>query len=124
MMKLKMKAPSFVLLTGFMVLGTAVAGYSQSMPADITLIRGVVASISDNTLTVKSSTSLVQIHTESPLQVYRDIPSDLAHVNSASFVGVTSIKQLDGNERAKEIHIFPAELRGTGEGSYLLDQDQ
>jgi hypothetical protein len=44
-------------------------------------------------------------------QVYRDIPSDLAHVNSASFVGVTSIKRPDGFESAKEIHIFPEELR-------------
>jgi hypothetical protein len=56
---------------------------------------------------IKSHTSLVQIHTGSPLQVYRDIPSDLAHVNSASFVGVTSIKRPDGSESAKEIHISP-----------------
>ena len=65
----------------------------------------------------------MQIHTGSPLRVYRDIPSDLAHVKSASFVGVTSIKRADGSESAKEIHIFPEELRGTGEGSFLLDQD-
>jgi Domain of unknown function (DUF5666) len=123
-MKLKMKAQSFVLLTGFMILGTIILGFSRSRPADVTLVRGVVASISDDRLTVKSRTGLVQIHTGSPLQVYRDIPSDLAHVNSASFVGVTSIKGPDGSESAKEIHIFPEELRGTGEGSYLLDQDQ
>jgi hypothetical protein len=52
------------------------------------------------------------------------MPSDLAHVNSTSFVGVTSVKQPDGSKRATEIHIFPEELRGTGEGSYMLDQSQ
>jgi hypothetical protein len=52
------------------------------------------------------------------------ISSDLAHVNSTSFVGVTSVKQPDGSEQATKIHISPEELRGTGEGSYLLDQSQ
>jgi hypothetical protein len=37
-------------------------------------------------------------------------------------VGVTSVKQPDGSERATEIHIFPEELRGTGEGSRLMQQ--
>jgi len=114
---------ALVLFSGFVAI-LVVPLFPQSMPAGVTSVRGVVASISDNTLTVKSKASLVQIHTGSPLQVYRDIPSDLAHVNSASFVGVTSIKRPDGSESAKEIHIFPEELRGTGEGSYLLDQDQ
>jgi hypothetical protein len=39
-----------------------------------------------------------------------------------SFVGVTSVPQPDGAQRATEIHIFPEELRGTGEGSYLMNQ--
>jgi hypothetical protein len=58
------------------------------------------------------------------LTVYRTTPSDLAHVNSKSFVGVTSVKQPDGSERATEINIFPEELRGIGEGSYLMNPDQ
>ena len=120
-----MKTHLFVSFAGFIaVLGATLPAFSQSWPAGITPVRGVIASISDGTLAVKSETGLVQIRTGSPLQVYRDIPSDLAHVNSASFVGVTSIKEPDGSERAKEIHIFPEELRSTGEGSCLLDQDQ
>ena len=106
------------------MLGATLPAFSQSWPPGITPVRGVVTSISDGTLAIKSETGLVQIRTGSPLQVYRDIPSDLAHVNSASFVGVTSIKQPDGSESAKEIHIFPEELRGTDEGSFPWDQDQ
>jgi hypothetical protein len=117
-----MKALSFV---GFIVLlGSVLPAFSQSWPAGVTPVRGVVESISGDTLTVKSQAGPVKIHLGSPLQVYRDIPSDLAHVNSTSFVGVTSVRQPDGSERATEIHIFPEELRGTGEGSYLLDQNQ
>lgn len=106
------------------VLGPALPAFSQSWLAGVTLVRGVVQSISRDMLTVESQTGPVKIHIGSPLQLYRDMPSDLAHVNSTSFVGVTSVKQPDGSEQATEIHIFPEELRGTGEGSYLLDQSQ
>ena len=44
----------------------------------------------------------------------------MSHVTSTSFVGVTSVKQADGTELAKQINIFPAELRGIGEGSNML----
>jgi hypothetical protein len=55
-----------------------------------------------------------------PLKIYGRVPSDLSHVKSTSFVGVTSVKQADGTELAKQINIFPAELRGIGEGSNML----
>ncbi|MFL5595562.1 MAG: DUF5666 domain-containing protein, partial [Gemmatimonadaceae bacterium] len=37
-----------------------------------------------------------------------------------TFIGVTTVRQPDGSERATEIHIFPEELRGTGEGSRMM----
>ena len=116
---------TFVSFLGFIaVLGAALPAFSQSWPAGVTPVRGVVESISGDMLTVESRTGPVKIHLGSPLQLYRDMPSDLAHVNSTSFVGVTSVKRPDGSEQATEIHIFPEELRGTGEGSYMLDQSQ
>src|SRR5207244_3737747 len=62
-----------------------------------------------------------KIHLGSSLKMYKRTPSDLARVNSESFVGVTSVKQPDGSERATNINIFPEELRGIGEGSYLMN---
>ena len=116
---------TFVSFIGFIgVLGAALPAFSQSWPAGVTPVRGVVESISGDMLTVESRTGPVKIHIGSPLQLYRDMPSDLAHVNSTSFVGVTSVKQTDGSEQATEIHIFPEELRGTGEGSWMMDQSQ
>ena len=101
-----------------------VPAFSQSWPAGITPVRGVVASVARDVLVVNSQTGVVTIHLESTLKVYKSTRSDLAHVHSRSFVGVTSVKQPDGSERATEIHIFPEELRGTGEGSYLMNPDQ
>ena len=56
-----------------------------------------------------------------PLATYKQIPSDLSHVASTSYVGVASVQQADGTELAKQIIIFPKELRGAAEGSVLLD---
>jgi hypothetical protein len=63
---------------------------------------------------------VVRVRIKQPLITYGRIPSDLSHVTSASFVGVTSVKEANGTQLAKEIHIFPPELRGAGEGSNPL----
>src|SRR5260370_40645234 len=123
---MKTASPFASLVSSIMVLSAVVAvpAFSQSWPAGITPVRGVVASVSGDVLTVSTQSGLVNVHLGSPLTVYRTTPSDLAHVNSKSFVGVTSLKQPDGSERATEINIFPEELRGIGEGSYLMNPDQ
>jgi hypothetical protein len=57
-----------------------------------------------------------------PVHVYTRAASDLAHVTPNAFVGITSVAQPDGSQRATEIHVFPEELRGTGEGSRMMEQ--
>jgi len=101
----------------------AVPAVAQSWPAGITPVRGVVASVSGGELTVNSQSGAVKVHLGNPLTVYGRTPSDLAHVTTKSFVGITSVKQPDGSERATEIHIFPDALRGVGEGSYMMNPD-
>jgi hypothetical protein len=64
---------------------------------------------------------VVHVDVKQPLTTYKQIPSDLSHVTSASYVGVASTEQADGKEVAKQIIIFPAELSGAAEGSVLTD---
>jgi hypothetical protein len=49
------------------------------------------------------------------------IPSDRAHIKPGSFLGITSVRQPNGSQKAVEIHVFPESMRGTGEGSYPWD---
>jgi hypothetical protein len=98
----------------------AAATATNTMPTDITPVRGALASVSDSVLVVTTSTGDVRVLIDGPLHVFQRANSDLSKVNAKSFVGVTSVKQPDGSELATEIHIFPEELRGTGEGSYLM----
>ena len=84
------------------------------------MLRGSVVSASATQIVLKSDTGAVTVAVAQPLQVYTRAASDLAHVKENSFIGVTTVKQADGSERATEIHIFPEELRGLGEGSRMM----
>jgi predicted membrane-bound mannosyltransferase len=84
-------------------------------------VIGKVQSVADSSVDVQTSSGVVHIDITQPLTTYKQIPSDLNHVTSASYVGVASTEQADGKEVAKQIIIFPAELRGAAEGSVLTD---
>jgi hypothetical protein len=85
-------------------------------------VRGTLTMISDTALTVRTASGTQQIRVIAPLHVYTRKSSDLADVKPNAFVGITSVPQANGTQRATEIHIFPEELRGTGEGSRLMEQ--
>jgi hypothetical protein len=88
----------------------------------ITPVRGKLVSMSDSILTVTTANGEVRVALVQPVHVYTRQPAQLARVTDGSFVGVTSVPGPDGAQRATEIHLFPEELRGTGEGSYLMGQ--
>ena len=64
---------------------------------------------------------MVRVVVRQPLTTYKQIPSDLTHVAAAPYIGVASAEGVDGKQVAKQIFIFPAELRGAAEGSVLTD---
>src|SRR6202051_2355004 len=84
-------------------------------------VIGKVQSFTGSSLDVQTPSGVVQVDVKQPLTTYKQIPSDLSHVTSASYVGVASTEQADGKEVAKQIIIFPAELSGAAEGSVLTD---
>jgi hypothetical protein len=86
-------------------------------------IRGTIASVSATDIVITTDTGKVTIKRAQPFQVYDREPGKLADVKDNSFIGVTTVKQSDGTEQATEIHIFPEELRGMGEGSRMMTQN-
>jgi hypothetical protein len=40
----------------------------------------------------------------------------MAEVKEGTFLGSAAMPQPDGSQRALEVHIFPEQMRGTGEG--------
>src|SRR5260221_7719981 len=84
-------------------------------------VIGKVQSFTGSALDVQTPSGVVHVDVKQPLTTYKQIPSDLGHVASASYVGVASTEQADGKEVAKQIIIFPSELSGAAEGSVLTD---
>ena len=84
-------------------------------------VIGKVQSVTDSSVEVQTPSGVVHVDVKQPLTTYKQIPSDLSHVTSTSYVGVASTEQANGKEVAKQIIIFPEELRGAAEGSVLTD---
>ncbi|MCW3052499.1 MAG: hypothetical protein JWN14_1669 [Chthonomonadales bacterium] len=106
-------------LTGVLT-GTVLAG-PQKMPVAPARVRGTIQSLTARTLTITTASGPVRV-TLAPTSHYASlIPSDRAHVKPGSFLGITSVTQPNGSQRAVEIHVFPESMRGTGEGNYPWD---
>jgi hypothetical protein len=100
---------------------TQLSQTAQTSSADTSvMLRGSVQSVGANQLVLKADTGSVTVVMAQPFHLYVRAPSDLSHVKESTFIGVTTVKQPDGSERATEIHIFPEELRGVGEGSRMM----
>jgi hypothetical protein len=110
----------FVTLLAAQATPSTVWAQVQAAPP-ISGVIGKVQSFTGSSLDVQTPSGVVHVDVKQPLTTYKQIPSDLSHVTSASYVGVASSEQADGREVAKQIIIFPAELSGAAEGSVLTD---
>jgi hypothetical protein len=90
-------------------------------PDGMILIRGTVIQVSLKQIAIKTDDSTQTVMLADSLQLYARSASSLAAVTNTSFIGVTTQKQADGSDQATEIHLFPEELRGLGEGSFMMD---
>ena len=96
--------------------------WARAQPAPpISGVLGKIQSFAGNSLDVATASGVVHVTVTQPLATYKQIPSDLSHISSTSYVGVASEQQADGTELAKLVIIFPKELRGAAEGSVLTD---
>jgi hypothetical protein len=105
------------------LLGTVVTPatvWAQAAPP-IDGVIGKLQSFDGKTLVVGTASGVVNVIVKQPLTTYKQIPSDLSHVAAAPYIGVASAETADGKQVAKQIFIFPAELRGAAEGSVLTD---
>src|SRR5882762_854496 len=110
----------FVTLLAAQATPNAAWAQVQAAPP-ISGVIGKVQSFTGSSLDVQTPSGVVHVDVKQPLTTYKQKPSDLSHVTSASYVGIASTEQVDGKEVAKQIIIFPAELSGAAEGSVLTD---
>jgi hypothetical protein len=74
-------------------------------------------------LTIKSATGETQkVRIPDNARISAMVKASVDDLKPNVFVGVTGIPSADGGEKAYEVHIFPEERRGTGEGRHSWDR--
>ena len=97
-------------------------GLQAAQAADKIRVRGVVESLSGDTLKVKSREGKdVMIMLKSGWSVNGIVKADVSDIKPGDFVGIASMPTDSGVNGALEVLIFPAAMKGTGEGDYGWD---
>jgi hypothetical protein len=85
-------------------------------------VRGTIESINGDLLIVKNhdgrNTTMKMTANATVTGVEKIALSDIA---PGAYIGVTSVADAQGNQKATEIHLFPESLRGAGEGTRPWD---
>jgi hypothetical protein len=85
------------------------------------LVNGTVVALSGQTLKLNTAEhGVVAILLSARTRIVEQKPASLAQVKSGEFIGTTAVQGADGKLHATEIHIFPAVLRGDGEGHHPM----
>ena len=85
-------------------------------------VRGIVEQVDGGLMTVKSREGdTLKVKLADDVKVVALVKASLADIKPNSFVGSTAMPQPDGSWKAVEVHIFPEEMRGTGEGDRPYD---
>lgn len=81
-------------------------------------IRGTITSVSGNTIEIheRSGTSAT-VHLTKDAKIATVTKASMSEVKPGKYVGTAAVPGPHGTLRALELHIFPASMRGVGEGT-------
>jgi hypothetical protein len=85
-------------------------------------VRGTVQSLEGKTLSVKTREGTdAKIMLKDDWKVSSVAKASVDDIKPGDFVGIASLPTASGGDGALEVLIFPAAMKGTGEGSYAWD---
>jgi hypothetical protein len=101
-----------------LVLVAALAATAALAQAPQTVrLRGVIEKVDGNEVTAKSDKGdELKINLADKMTVVGVVKASLADIKDGDFIGSGAMPQPDGSQKAIEVHIFPEQMRGTGEG--------
>src|SRR5579864_4040048 len=109
------------LIAAAMVAASVLGALAQQSPTP-TRVRGTIEGVDGDLIMVKSrSGEDVKLHMTSDMKVVGIVRISLADIKLGSFIGTTTVPGPDGKQNAVEVHVFPENMRGTGEGSRPYD---
>ena len=100
-------------LAGFLA-AAPLAADAQPQPLRL---RGTIEKADGNVLSLKSKDGAQhQLTLTDNAMIVAVVKASMAEVKEGTFLGSAAMPQPDGSQRALEVHIFPEQMRGTGEG--------
>ena len=113
-----MSVPRRVLLAALLlapVPSCAETQTSRNFRGTITKVVGTYVSVA----TRAGGNVTIAVPQETPISVV--VAAHIADIKQGSYIGTTAMPQPDGTLRALEVHVFPDDLRGLGQGHHPWD---
>src|SRR5579859_1467456 len=109
------------LVAAVLVIASCVSAIAQQPPSP-SRVRGTIERVDGDVLSVKSrSGEDVKLRMTGDIRLVGIIKISLADIKLGSFIGTTTVPGPDGRQDAVEVHVFPENMRGTGEGTRPYD---
>lgn len=84
-------------------------------------VRGTIQSVDGDGLTVTTSAGSVRVRLGPSTTVAGVVQADPAHIAEGAYVGIASVTDPDGSQRAVGAIVFPEAMRGAAEGAVGWD---
>jgi hypothetical protein len=109
------------LVAAAMVAASSLVAIAQQPPSP-SRVRGTIEAVDGDMLTVKSRAGEdVKLRMTGDMRVVGIVKIALSDIKVGSFIGTTTVPGADGGHNSIEVHVFPEDMRGTGEGSRPYD---
>ena len=97
--------------------GAIIAASCSAATAQTLRISGTIEKADGNVLSLKSSDgAAVKLTLTENAMIIAVVKASMADIKEGTFLGSAAMPQPDGSQKALEVHIFPEQMRGTGEG--------
>jgi len=106
------------------ILGAFVFAVSASAFAAEQKIAGDIVNVDGSSIQLRTTGGeLFDIQLAENVRFSGRGPAGWSNVTQGAFVGTTAVPQPDGSLLAREVHVFPESMRGTGEGHRPMDNE-
>jgi hypothetical protein len=110
------------LLVAIAVVAASCLSAIAQQPPSPSRVRGAIEAVDGDVLAVKSRGGEdFRLHMAGDMRVVGIVKIALSEIKVGSFIGATTVPGPDGSNNAIEVHVFPENMRGTGEGSRPFD---